>query len=202
MEFSRPGYWSGSPFPSPGDVPNPGKEPRSPALQGDSLPAKPQGKAKNTGVGSLSLLQWIFSTQESNQGVLHCRRILYQLSYQGTPIFIFSSFFSVCLGLWHASWRLSFWNSWLFLFKREALKADWKLCVREWSLSTGASGCCEHMEIPISWFPTLLRAVSKVPRFPGLEWHKAGVWEYSTARDALRGESGMGQRGVWDRIDW
>ena len=38
----------------------------------------------NTGVGSLSLLQGIFPTQELNWGLLHCRRILYQLSYQGS----------------------------------------------------------------------------------------------------------------------
>ena len=38
MEFSRPEYWSGQPFPSPGDLPNPGIKPRSPALQADSLP--------------------------------------------------------------------------------------------------------------------------------------------------------------------
>ena len=43
-------------FPSPGDLPNPGIEPRSPALQTDSLPAEPQGKPKNIGVGSLSFL--------------------------------------------------------------------------------------------------------------------------------------------------
>ena len=43
--------------PSPGDLPNPGIKPRSPTLQADSLPAEPQGKSKNTGVGSLSLLQ-------------------------------------------------------------------------------------------------------------------------------------------------
>ena len=48
-----------------------------------SLPAEPQGKPKNTGVGSLSLLQGIFLTQESNQGLLYYRWILYQLSYQG-----------------------------------------------------------------------------------------------------------------------
>ena len=42
------------------------------------------GKPKNTGVGSLSLLQWIFLTQESNWGLLHCRQTLYQLSYQGS----------------------------------------------------------------------------------------------------------------------
>ena len=50
----------------------------------DSLPAEPQGKTKNTGVGSLSLLQGIFLTQELNQGLLHCRQILYHLSYQGS----------------------------------------------------------------------------------------------------------------------
>ena len=66
-------------------LPNPGIEPRSPALQADSLPAEPQGEPKNAGVGSLSLLQEIFPTQELNQGLLHCRQILYQLSYQGSP---------------------------------------------------------------------------------------------------------------------
>ena len=54
-------------------------------LQADSLPAEPPGKPKNTGVDSLSLLQGIFPTQESNQGLLHCRRSLYQLSYQENP---------------------------------------------------------------------------------------------------------------------
>ena len=57
----------------------------SPALQADSLPAEAPGKPKNTGMGSLSLLQQIFTTQESNWGLLHCRWILYQLSYQGSP---------------------------------------------------------------------------------------------------------------------
>ena len=64
---------------------NPGIEPRSPALQADSLPAEPQGKPKNTRVGSLSPLQQIFPTQESNPGFLHCSWILYQLSYEGSP---------------------------------------------------------------------------------------------------------------------
>ena len=64
------------------DLPNPGIELRSLALQADSLPAEPPGKPKNTGVGSPSLLQWIFWTQEPNWGLLHCRRILDQLSYE------------------------------------------------------------------------------------------------------------------------
>ena len=66
VEFSRPEYWSGQPFPSPGDLLNLGIEPRSPALQADSLPAEPQGRPKNTVVGTLSFLQQIFLTQESD----------------------------------------------------------------------------------------------------------------------------------------
>ena len=64
---------------------NPGIEPRSPALQVDSLLSEPPGKPKTTGVCSLSLFQGIFPTQDSNRGLLHCRQILYQLNYQGNP---------------------------------------------------------------------------------------------------------------------
>ena len=79
--------WSGEAFPPPGDLPNPGIKPRSPTLWEDSLPAKPQGKPKNTGEGSRSRLQQIFPTQESNWGLLHRRWILHQLSYQWSPSF-------------------------------------------------------------------------------------------------------------------
>ena len=58
-------------------------KPKSPTLQADSLLVEPPEKPKNTGVGSLSLLQKVFAIQESNRGLLHFR-ILYQLSYQGT----------------------------------------------------------------------------------------------------------------------
>ena len=109
--FFREEYWSGLPFPSPGDLPHPGIEPWSPALQADSLPSEPPGKNKVKvaqlcpavcnprdytvhGIlqarvlewGSLSLLQQIFLTQESNCGLLYYRWILYQLSYQGSPV--------------------------------------------------------------------------------------------------------------------
>ena len=84
MRFSRQEYWSGLPCPPPGDLPNPRIEPRPPALRADSLPAEPPEKFKNTGMGSLSLLQGIFPTQESNWGLLHCKWILYQLSNQGS----------------------------------------------------------------------------------------------------------------------
>ena len=99
-------------FPPPGDLPDPGIEPGSPALQTDSSPSEPSGTLKSeseshsvvsdslrshgiyspwnspgqdTGVGSLSLLQGIFPTRGLNLGLPHCRRILYQLSYQGSP---------------------------------------------------------------------------------------------------------------------
>ena len=81
--FSKQEYWSGLPCPPPGDLPNPWIEFRSPTMQEDSLLSEP-GKPKNTGVSSLSLLQGIFPTQQLNWGLLHCRWILYQLSYHGS----------------------------------------------------------------------------------------------------------------------
>ena len=47
MGFSRQEYWSGLPFPSPGDLPDPGIEPRSPALEADALTSEPPGKINN-----------------------------------------------------------------------------------------------------------------------------------------------------------
>ena len=85
MEFSRPEYWTWVAFPFSRGSSQPMDRTRSPVLQADSLPAEPQKKPKNTGVGSLSLLQRIFPNQESNCGLLHCRWILYQLSYQESP---------------------------------------------------------------------------------------------------------------------
>ena len=59
MGFSRQEYWNGLPFPSPGDLPDPGIEPRSTALQADALPSEPPGKRKKcelTNVDSCSKL--------------------------------------------------------------------------------------------------------------------------------------------------
>ena len=53
-------------------------------IAGRILLSEPPGKSVNTGMGSLSLHRWIFLTQELNWGLLHCRWILYQLSYQGS----------------------------------------------------------------------------------------------------------------------
>ena len=124
-------------FPSPGGLPNPGIEHMSPSLQADSLPAESPGKPKNTGVGSLSLLQWIFPTQESNWGLLHCRWILYQLSCQGSQlkaevIFFFSLWArrkTLALPVSQVSWPLD-WNCTLILWDLQLADSP----CRSWNL--------------------------------------------------------------------
>ena len=70
MGFSRQEYWSGLPFPPLGDLPSPGTEPGSPALQADSLPIKPQGKPLSIfifiylpGYASLTCSMWDLDPQ-------------------------------------------------------------------------------------------------------------------------------------------
>ena len=64
MEFSRPEYWSGWPFPSPGDLPNPGIEPRSPALQAGFLLPEPPRKPKNFILLMLGQLQVLITNKK------------------------------------------------------------------------------------------------------------------------------------------
>ena len=72
-------------------------------MQADSLQAEPQGKPKNTGVGSRCHLQGIFPTQDSNWSLLHCRQSLYQLSYQGSSLLCHSwNQATCCLALYMA----------------------------------------------------------------------------------------------------
>ena len=59
MGFSRQEYKSGLPYPSPGDLPNPGIEPRSPALQADALPSELPGKPIVSSYSPPSLLSWL-----------------------------------------------------------------------------------------------------------------------------------------------
>ena len=73
MEFSRPEYWSGYRFPSPGDLPNPGIKPRSPRVQADSLAAEPQGKpfnqnqmAKVVYISPMTQLSWVHKNYITN----------------------------------------------------------------------------------------------------------------------------------------
>ena len=83
--FFRPEYWSGQPFPSPKDIPNPEIKPRSLTLQADSLPAEPQGKPKNDWRGQPIPSPVDLPDRESNRGLLHCRWVLYQPTYMGNP---------------------------------------------------------------------------------------------------------------------
>ena len=75
-------------FPSPRDLPNPAIEARSPTLQVDSLPAEPQGKSKKTGVGSLSLLQWIFPIPGVEPGSLALQMVSLPTELWGKPIYL------------------------------------------------------------------------------------------------------------------
>ena len=70
MEFSRQEYRSGLRFPSPGDLPNPGIEPRSPALQADTLPSEPPGKLKRRGEKS-RIMSWYLEDSGEGHWVLH-----------------------------------------------------------------------------------------------------------------------------------
>ena len=56
VKFSRQEYWNGLPFPSPGDLPDPGVEPRSPTLQADALPSEPPGKPTMLDAKSTNLM--------------------------------------------------------------------------------------------------------------------------------------------------
>ena len=58
MDFARPEYWSGSPFPSPGDLPNPGIELECPAVQVDALPTELSGKPKKARGCQWNVLQF------------------------------------------------------------------------------------------------------------------------------------------------
>jgi len=90
--FSRQEYWSGLPWPPSRDLSNLGIEPRSPSLSADSLPSEPPWKLRNTRLGSLSLLQGIFLTQESNLCLLCLLQggslpVLYW-RYLGSPVLV------------------------------------------------------------------------------------------------------------------
>ena len=72
LEFSRQEYWSGVPFSSPGDLPNPGIELGSPALQENSLPSEPPGKSYYHHPNQASLIPFLFPTGSSARNKSHC----------------------------------------------------------------------------------------------------------------------------------
>ena len=92
--FSRQEYWSGLPFPSPGDLPDPGIEPRSPAVQADTLTSEPPGKP----IYTLPYVKWGFpGGSDRKRTCLQCRRpefnpwvgkIPWRREWQPTPVFL------------------------------------------------------------------------------------------------------------------
>ena len=174
------------PFPFSGGRPNPGIDPRSPALQVYSLPAEPQGKPKNTGACRLSFLEGIFPTQESSKGLLHCRQILYQLSYQGyrrnsLKLPGFQSQSSCCTYLgskevkggpqksrgWNQAWRI------ISLTAQVSLRTP----SDGWVLPAVLVPCCQEccllmatLHLSFSFFVVAL-------------WGMGGIWDGSLTRD-------------------
>ena len=86
MEFSRQQYWSGLPFPSPGDLPNPGIELGSPALQADTFPFEPPGKPS----GPIRLFLFLFLLPWD------LRKHWYSLCQNALPVLYSMSFMVSC----------------------------------------------------------------------------------------------------------
>ena len=108
MGFSRQEHWSGLPCPSPGDLPHPGIEPRSPALQADSLLFEPQ----ESPFAFVQLHKWLFSENwKSFPGCGHAETLIARTYSQRNHLRPLSSIWQVNV---HFQWFLSF--NWLFLF--------------------------------------------------------------------------------------
>ena len=87
MGFSRQKYWSGLPFPSPGDLPDPVIEPGSPSLQADALPSEPPGKPTPQ-PGIKSTPPALEGRGLDNQGSPHASFLKAAFHYSGISIFI------------------------------------------------------------------------------------------------------------------
>ena len=149
---------------------------------------------KNTGVGSLSLLQGIFPTQESNQGLLHCRQTLYQLSYQGSPHLT-------------AKWNLSFSLGTCHMLGEDALGLGQNAPVmsthtgvrpvlllgRKWATSEFVWGSCSGWRIwrQLKWASMVYSLRKGLSVNLALCWRKVMVGLLRTSKTAvLTGRSG------------
>ena len=98
VEFSRQEYWNGLPFPSPGDLPNPGIEPGSPALQADTLPSEPPEKSlvtfksRNDVIISKASQKWFTGVEGAVRSVCRCvRRMPPSFCTAPPPLWVCSS---------------------------------------------------------------------------------------------------------------
>ena len=105
MGFSRQEYWSGLPFPSPGYLPDPGIEPRSPALEAESLPTELQGKSQKAEcqrIDAFELWCWRrilripWTTRRSNQSIL--KEISPEYSLEGLMLKLKLQYFGHLMG--------------------------------------------------------------------------------------------------------
>ena len=101
MRFSRQEYWSGLPFPSPGDLPDPGLKPRSPSLRADALPSEPQGKPHQTPQRGAGEMQTPFS---------HPPELFQILKDDAVKVL-----HSICQQIWKTQQRPQDWKRSLFI---------------------------------------------------------------------------------------
>ena len=133
-EFSRQKYWSGLPFPSPGDLPDPGTEPTSPALQADALLTEPPGKPCLGSMLQVLLLQqpWNPISAFSAQQVYLCNGILLSHKKEWNP----DTYNMNVSRDYHTTWSksekdiykispicgiLKYWYKWTYLENRKRL---------------------------------------------------------------------------------
>ena len=106
MGFSRQEYWSGLPFPSPGDLPDPGIEPGSPALEADALTSEPPGKSAGKesarNAGDLSSIPELGRSPGEGKG--------YPLQYSG-------EFHGPQVILEHGYWAYCIYSPYFYIFK-------------------------------------------------------------------------------------
>ena len=106
MGFSRQEYWGGLPFLSPGDLPNPGIEPRSPALQADSLPDEPPGKLAHSNLPIWSSLTVKRSENfQKGTGVAILRKLQFRFYFTNVLI---SFYIFIYMKKWYLLGRMIF----------------------------------------------------------------------------------------------
>ena len=109
MKFSRPDYWSGEPFPSPGDLPNPGIEPRFPALQADSLPAELPGKPNWRKTIKSFILKFLLLINSLSRLRSFKKGKFFTLFLRDCPIFEITSQYNACLFSFHTFGLVTNW---------------------------------------------------------------------------------------------